>query len=344
MLVYTRLIKHQKEFSNNIPLINFLKATKPLFEYNAAISARQEFVENEIISLLRNRDIDAIVIKGNAIAQEIYNDPNCRTSSDIDILVRSPDVLFVDTLLSEAGYIGDQQLPLEYCFYRLHHATYTHPRNYISIEMHWMFGILFFYNLSSEEIWQEMVNTDSDKVEMSPEITLIHLLINHHMHSFRKLKTIVDILWCLYKYENDLEWSRFVEKLRKIGLIKIAFITLHQIQSLWKEQVTDMVSFNAFNKEITHMGFKRPQRLIAYFHVKLGENYASRILQDKLMARLALDKWSTIILSYLKTPFPNPRAIKGYYRDQRNWILPLHYVRFMLWRMKEWFRSTNIKS
>ena len=340
MLVYTQLRKHQKEFSNNIPLINFLKEVKPLFLNNAAISMRQESIEKEIISPLRGRDIDAVVIKGNTIAKEIYNEPSCRTSTDIDILVRSSDVFQVDSLLSEVGYIRDQERPLEYCFYRIHHAGYKHPRTQTYIEIHWNFGIPFFYNLSSEEIWAEMRNGNSGKNRMPPELMLIQLFINHHMNAFRILKRIVDILWTLHRYEDVIEWSCFVENLSKVGLIKTASITLHQIQSLWREQATDMRSFKALNQEIAQRGFKRPRRLISYFKVTLSENYASRIFKDKLVARFALDKeWPAIILSYLKTSFPNPQAIKGYYKDQRTWTLPLNYCRFAGFLIKKWIKS-----
>jgi hypothetical protein len=68
----------------------------------------------------------------------------------------------------------------------------------------------------------------------------------------------------------------------------------------------------------------------------INRNNLSTIYKDKLIARFALDRWSTIIFSFFKTLFPFPVAIKELYRDKRNWSLPFNYVRFIKWRVKEW--------
>jgi hypothetical protein len=193
--------------------------------------------------------------------------------------------------------------------------------------------------LSSGEIWKEITVADSGKSTLPPEMALIQLLINHHMNAFRSLKRIVDILWALHRYEDEIDWASFAAQLKKIGLVKGAFIALHQIQSLWKEQATDMGSLKALHQEIAQTGCKQPRRLMAYFSLNLGENYASRLFKDKVVSRFALDKWSTIILSYFKTIVPYPQAIKGFYKDQSNWTLPCNYARFMGFLLKKWIQS-----
>lgn len=338
-LVYTQLKKQQKEFSKNISLFNLLQELKPLYLGNAVISMQHESIENEIISLLRAKNIDAVVIKGNAIAKEIYKEPSCRTAGDIDILVRDSDFLQVDAILCEAEYLRNETLPPEYSFYRLHQATYKHPRTRTYIEIHWIFAPIFLHKLSSGEIWQEIAVAASGRSTLPPEMALIQLLINHHMNAFRSFKRIVDILWTLHRYEDEIDWVRFAAQLKKIGLIKAGFIALHQIHSLWKEQATGMGSFKALHQEIAQRGFKQPRRLMAYFSLNLGENYASCLFKDKLVARFALDKWSTIILSYIKTIVPYPQAIQGYYKDRRIWTLPWNYVRFIDFLMKKWIQS-----
>ena len=58
--------------------------------------------------------------------------------------------------------------------------------------------------------------------------------------------------------------------------------------------------------------------------------------KDKLIERLALDRLSTTVLSYFRTLFPVPEAIKELYKDRRNWYLPFNYLKFIKWRVKEW--------
>jgi hypothetical protein len=339
-LIYVQLKKKQKAFSSHIPLMHFLKEVRPLFLNNAAISMRHESIEKEIISLLSGRDIDAVVIKGNAITKEIYHEPSCRTVGDIDILVRDSDFFHVNSILCENGYLRDPKLTSEYSFYRLHQASYKHPGTQTHIEIHWIFAPTFLHTLSSGEIWQEITVARSGKGTLSPGMTLIQLLINHHMNAFRSLKRIVDILWTLHRYEDVIDWAHFAAQLKKIGLIRATSIALHQIQSLWREQATDMESFKALHRDITGMGVKQPKRLMAYFSLNLKENYVSTIFKDKVIARFALDKkWPAILLSFLKMPFPHPQAVKGYYKDQRTWMLPWNYCCFTVFLIRKWIKS-----
>src|SRR4030042_6017652 len=83
ILIYTQLQKYQKEISKNDHIVNFLEDLKPLYFKSVTHSVKQEAIEKETIFLLRERDIPAVVIKGNEIAKEIYNNPNSRTSTDI---------------------------------------------------------------------------------------------------------------------------------------------------------------------------------------------------------------------------------------------------------------------
>lgn len=335
-LVYTQLQRYRNFISPNRIINDFLEESRGLYLKSIILSARQEAVENEIISLLRKRGIPAALIKGNSIAKEIYEDLNCRTSADIDILIRRRDAIKIDSVLSKAGYIGDSDIPLIYCLSRIHHTTYYHPQNNIPIEIHWRFGIPYFFKITSEEIWIEVIFADSGQARLTPEMLIIMLLIHHHSHSFRELKILVDILRGLHKYDNEIDWYEFAKRLRKIGLLKSTQIILNQIRSLWKETAEEMKSVHILQQEINNMSYKTPKFLVSYFCKDVDNHRTSNIYKDKLIARFALDKLSTTILSYFKTLFPLPEAIKELYKDQRNVMLPFNYAKFIHWRVKEW--------
>jgi hypothetical protein len=308
-----------------------------MYLQSIAISVKQEAVESEIISLLGNGEIQSVVIKGNQIAGEIYGDPNCRISSDIDILIRKADAVKADAILSEAGYIAEEGMPLVYCLARIHHAAYRHPVNNMLIELHWGFGVPYFFSLGPEEIWRGVVVTDSGRAMLSPEMMLVMLLIHHHSHAFRELKILVDILWAFYKYEKIIDWQMFAMKIKKTGLLKSTQITLHQLQMFRQEAVHELKSVRTLEREMKHMGQKTPRFLVSYFRIDDGE--VSNLYKDKLVARCALDKWTTMLFSYFRTLLPVPQALKELYHDQRNWHLPFHYLRFMSWRVRDWMRG-----
>lgn len=331
-LVYTQLQKYQDIISPREYAADFPKKSKDAFLKGVALSTRQEAIEKEIVSLLTERGIPSVVIRGNAIAKEIYDDPNCRASSDIDILVRLSDAIRADSVLSEAGYLRSDNLPLKFWFYRIHHAVYRHPESENIIEIHWNFGIPSFFRLSSEEIWAGVISTDSE-YRLSPEMVMIMLLIHYHMHSFRELKILVDILWAFHKYEDVIDWKMLFMKIPRVGLIRITQITLNQIQTLWGESVKEISPIGILLSELKSLRYKEPALLLSLSRMDIERDHSFQDYRDKLVARLALDNVSTMVCSFVKALFPVTEAIKALYDDRRNWTLPLNYLKFIKWRL-----------
>ncbi|MGC2064303.1 MAG: nucleotidyltransferase family protein, partial [Thermodesulfovibrionales bacterium] len=270
MLLYSQLSKHQEQASVKKIAAGILEDLRPLYLKGVAYCIRQEAVEKEVISLLSSHDIGAIVIRGNEIAREIYGNPNCRASSDIDILMRKQDVLRADSILSGAGYKKDFQEPVGYSLARIHHAAYFHPTSGICIELHWNFGVPGFFNLTSADIWEEVLTRYPEDGKLSPEMSMIMLLIHHHSHSFRELRILLDLVWALYRYKDEIDWVHFTDRLEKIGLLRITWITLDQIQRLWKDTMESMPSFTDLKRSIENRDFARSVFLGSYFHPAIG--------------------------------------------------------------------------
>jgi len=334
-LVYAQMRKYQDIVLPKDSVNEFLKNSEGSYLKSVALSVKQEAIEKEILSLLSDHGIPSVVIRGNAIARDIYNDPNCRASSDIDILVKISDAIRADSVLSEIGYSRNDNLPLKFWFYRIHHAVYRHPESENIIEIHWNFGIPSFFRLSSEEIWDGVISTYSE-YRLSPEMTMIMLFIHHHMHSFRELKILVDTLWAFHRYQNVIDWENFSVKIQRIGLIKTTLITLNQIQMLWQESVKEISPIRLLLSELKRSRYKDPGLLLSFSKMDIDRDHAFQDYRDKLIARLALDNLSTVVFSFVKALFPVTKAIKALYDDKRNWTLPFNYLKFIKWRLKEW--------
>lgn len=341
-LIYSQLQKYQMFIFPQDLVDDFLKESKGLYLKGIVLSAKQEAVENEVASLLRAKGIQSVIIRGNSLAKELYNDLNCRTSTDIDVLIRKSDVLSADSVLKENRYDRNDRIPLTFWLHRLHHAIYHYPGTSDIIELHWNFGIPYFFKLSSEDIWAEITLTDSGQLRLTPEMLIIMLLIHHHMHSFRELKILTDIVWSLHKYKNIIDWHVFALKIRQIGLIKITGITMKQVQIVWKEAVEDISSIRDLQNEMQEMRYREPKALMSLFKLDFDSQYSFQNYKDKLIARFALDNLSTIVFSFLKVLLPFPQAVKDFYEDKRNWALPFNYLRFIKWRVKEWTSKGNI--
>lgn len=213
------------------------KAVADSEKFRYAASDYQEILKDETINMV------FILTRHNSHARFI-----CEA-------LRAGKAVYVEKPLGN-DYIAEEDIPLVYCLSRIHHTTYRHPGNNLLVEMHWGFGVPYFFKLDSEEIWNGGVTSESGKAGLSPEMIMIMLLIHHHSHSFRELKILVDILWGLHKYDNEIDWYEFAKRLRKIGLLKSTQIILNQIQSLWKETAEEMKSVQILKQEIALMGYK----------------------------------------------------------------------------------------
>jgi len=339
MLVYTRLKKHASDFDLHGSVSEFLISLDPLCLKSAAKSIQHESLENKTIGLLKGEGIPAIVIKGNALAKEIYEDINSRTSCDIDLLIRSGDVLRADEVLLQSSYARSETTPLNFRMGRLHHAVYINDETGITVEVHWNLGIPNLFDLSSEDIWAEMIFAEGSPQKLSPEMTLIMLLMHHYIHFFRELRILVDILWALDKYGDLIDPVMFGNKLRKIGLVKTMQITIDQIRYLWGGIDRDMPIIATLGRSLEKISNRRSGLLMSYFRMDLESDRLHDQFMDKIIARFALDRRRTVAYSFTKIFLPQPKTVRDFYGDNRNWILPFSYIRFFVWRIKEWGRK-----
>ncbi len=332
MLFYVQLQRYQKEKDENEVIQTFLAKRKTLFFKNIANSLAQYAVEKDVLSVLAAEKIPAIVLKGNAIARDIYKNENSRSSCDIDVLIHFSNIEHADAILSNTGYSRIDSLPLGFLKYRLHHATYQHKKSRTFVEIHWNFSIPGFFELTSEDIWDQTVCDEDGSLHLTPEMNIIMLLMHHHMHAFKQLKSTVDLYWAFYVYENLIDWQHLASKLHKIGLLKSTNITISQIRRSLERQSKKLTSLEILNRKLTMLRIA-PVFLLDYFTINLEKNDSFLTIKDKFLFRFALDKRSNIFFSFTKTFFPSPKAIRELYNDYTNIMILNLYIKYFKWRL-----------
>ncbi len=303
-----------------------------------ANAIRQEMAENLVVSILERRHLPSLVIKGNAIARDVYQKLYTRNSSDIDILIREKDCFSVDAILRREGYRILEKEPLAFCITRKHHASYQCPKSKFLVEMHWNFSIPGFFDLTSEEIWECVVPGPGKNAALSPEMILIQLLMHNAMHGFRELRIFADILWTMYRFNDSINWFRFAQTLKKTGLLKTAYISLDQIIKIWGEPIKAIDAISTLFSEIKKQLMVHPVLLSRFFQYDLRHKKDYQHNRDQFFVRLALDRPGNIIRAFVKSFFPTPREIRVLYQDNRNWMIPVYYFRFARWRVSQWIR------
>jgi len=336
LLLYTRIKRHREMIGPPADVDDFLADLSAVYYRNAVRCMRQEVVEQKTRSLLSAEGIPSVLMRGNAIARDIYCDQYCRVSSDVDILIKEEDLFRADYVLSQNGYIRDDGLPLKFWVNRIHHAVYHYPGANDFLELHWNFCIPSFFRLSSADIWADTVRVEKNSYALSPTMNVIQLLLHHYMHAFREPRILTDIIWALHKYEDSIDWKRLGEEIKRIGLLKTAMITLGQISSICGELAESEASLSLFRKTVEGLGRRTPRFLNSFFRMAPEKEHAFQDPRDKLVSRLALDGAGTICHSFLKSLLPMPEDIRQLYADRRRWMLPLNYSRFIAWRLREW--------
>ncbi len=334
-LIYTQVMKHREPVTEEFARA-FLQDCRPLFLKAVSVSAAQERVEGEILSLLRNASIPAVLIKGNMIARRIYEDPNCRASADIDILVRLEDATRTEEHFLREGFLPEEKMPLRYCLSRIHHVTYIHPGLKIPVEVHWNFGIPYLFDLTSGDIWKEVQEDGRGGLTLSEGMFLIMLLIHHHSHSFRELRILVDILWSLWRFRGSIDPSSLEERIDRFGLSKVAGLTLSQIEHLWPGWLRK----TGFDPLVRALKGRRPGKILfRYFRPDPGLAKPVSLYRDKLLARFLLRSPGRTVLSFFRTLFPPRAAIDELYGKAGPAGLSVNYLRFVFWRISDWLRS-----
>jgi len=301
MLVYWRL---QGTACGNPAVTSFLKENEAYYLSGAALAARQNAVERNVISILGRESIPSLVIKGSALAKDVYGDINSRCSSDIDMLVKYGDAATVDRIMSQAGFVRQGGRDFEFDLLRIHHSQYLAHRHNIFVEMHWHFAIPCFFPLSYDDIWSGVKNEGIGRYTLSPEMNIIMLLMHHHSHAFRHLGVLTDILWALHGYREVIDWRLFLQAIKKFGLANTAAITCGQIEELWREYADELPL-----TEFRHAGLSGPGRMGRYFRIYPGMA-AHPTFIDKIAKRLVLDDWRRVFLSFFTALFPPPASIR----------------------------------
>ncbi len=91
---------------------------------------------SEILEAFARANISVIPLKGTWLSEVVYDDPACRSMSDMDLLLSECDLDACHAIFMSLGYIFDKKT-LKNPFY--HDQKYHHPSHPYAIEAHWQF-------------------------------------------------------------------------------------------------------------------------------------------------------------------------------------------------------------
>lgn len=182
---------------------------------------RNEFTLN-IIKKLADAGIDVCILKG-VVAASAYANPDCRISSDTDILINPKDEKAIAKLLKENGYSVEKRRRND------HHMKATHPVGglvevHVSLYSKITDKILFGSKRMCEESWRN-VEIGGKTVKTLGINDHLNYLTAHYIKHFvtggASIRQMMDLLLYIKKYENKINFEKYHILLKELKYDKL---------------------------------------------------------------------------------------------------------------------------
>lgn len=186
-----------------------------------------------LIQFLIKSGIKTVLLKGASLVYTTYSDIALRPMSDIDILIKEPDIVKLEAVLYKLNFSSPSgqypSLIYKKLFAKFHHhlPLYVSPDGILSIEFHRHIlpkiqGVDFNIDL----FWQKAVPIQSDEVQsdiLSNEHQLFHLCY-HFYQNFKsggiRLSWLFDIALFVQTHSNNINWNELLLFAENIGAIQ----------------------------------------------------------------------------------------------------------------------------
>jgi putative nucleotidyltransferase-like protein len=226
--VVTQVRCRLKGLENKLPPEFLHVLTKRCYE----IAANNYHLAREVVNItsqLQEHGISTLTYKGPAVAMSIYGDIAFRQYNDLDVVVRSADLLEAASVLTRNGFMlaPDSSQPRN-----LQNAsgydvvTLAAPARSYFVDLHWHFSPEYAraFCPSEEEIWgnSEKIQLPCGRVlTLSPEDSFVVLCFHGAKHRWCRLKWLCDVAEML-RNADRMDWERIEKIMLERPLAKAA--------------------------------------------------------------------------------------------------------------------------
>jgi hypothetical protein len=180
----------------------------------------------KLLQLLERADIPAIPFKGPVLAATAFGDVSRREFSDLDILVREPDIHRACEVLTQAGF-GLTSSPDWLAPY----LSFGHELGFMSadrsfeIDLQWRFAKKWLaFPISPGSMWSRSFRSSiagHSFLQPCPEDNLLMLCGHGYRHCWSHLKWIADISAFLHIFGRTLDWDCLARHAARRGGLRL---------------------------------------------------------------------------------------------------------------------------
>jgi len=300
-LLHSEVLRLARANNLDLPVDQHAQALRHIFARNGAYFAELLAIREA----LRQRGLQAIVLKGGALIEAVYGGRRgLRPLSDLDILVRSSDYSSFEEVLLERGFRPD--FPSSTFF----------TKGSLAFDLHtdltgaeWVRRKALAFRFDAEALWREaspLDGQDPTLLVLSPLDQFLHLAVHALKHSFSRLIWLVD----LGLVSRHLKWEDLVDLAKASGTLRPLAYALFGLENL--------------------MGVEAPPEIQASLP---QPNRLERMFLSSVVSRRAMETPGEVIvafsipglpgkLSYLsELVFPQRQVLARHYPFTRPWLL-----------------------
>lgn len=264
----------------------------------------------QVSHLFSNNQLPLLLLKGPALAHELYGDISLRTSSDLDILVPLEQLQQAEDLLIERGYKKDDYIEtvLNDWKWRHHHVTFFHPQKNIKLEIHWRLNPGPAKEPSFEELWDRKCKgklTSTTVYLLGKEDLFIFLVSHGARHGWSRLRWLVDINQLI---NQEIDWDVAKEILKKYHYNRAGGQALNLLSQLFGAELNiqlKSLTMRSSTRKLAQQAVFYLENMVS-LHTDPVPDEVSRYHRRHLFSLMSLKQKFLFIISFLY-PYPEDR-------------------------------------
>ena len=212
------------------------RALENAYYHGLACGAYGAQIVGEMLSRLRQEGVEAILLRGLALAETLYDDPALRPYSDFDLLIRRRDVERAKATLLDLGYHFSPR-DVDAAYFERNHLHLQFVKADAVIELHWALDHKYtVFAIDYDSFFSEARDGELGDVPallIPPENLLLSLCIHLVKHCYYMrhippgpeliawilndgfLILFSDIDGLLRCHERDLDWDLVLQEARR---------------------------------------------------------------------------------------------------------------------------------
>ena len=220
-------------------------ARQELSHFYSANSAKNRFLAGELLHILQLFEAEhilAVPFKGPVLAAVLYGDLALREFTDLDILIREPDIPKAREILLNQGYrsnLASAAMTPDVNNDELYSASTG-----ISLELHWQFSPRrFVSSLVAEDIWngiKPIVIFGRQVWSFSSQDMFLFLAVHGGKHSWSSLKWLCDLAEFI-RSNPELDWPALFKRAETLGAARTCRLGIYLAAELLQAEVPSSV-------------------------------------------------------------------------------------------------------